>query len=75
MLTVEYEPDNVVEINLDREGLQELLAILHRLTPGDHEHLMTPSWGGYPLSEEFPNGDLVPVHKVTIQWLEEGESP
>lgn len=73
VLTVEYRPENVVEIKLDADGRVELIAILEKLTPGDHEHLMTPSWGGYPdqLTEEFPNSDLVSVHKVTIQWVDE----
>jgi hypothetical protein len=70
MLTFEYGPDNCVEIGVDAQGIQDLLEILQRLSPGDHEHLLTESWGGYPLSEEFPNADLVPIHKVTIQWYE-----
>jgi hypothetical protein len=71
MLTFEYGPDNVVEINLDATGLRDLIDVLSRLTPGDHEHLSTPSWGGHTLTEHFPNPDLVPVHQVTIQLSED----
>lgn len=65
-LTFEYGPANVLEITLDPDGLEELKEVLARLTVGDHEHLFTPSWGGYPLTEDFPNPDLEPIHQVTI---------
>ena len=70
MLTFEYGPNGVVEINLDAQGIQDLMSILRMLEPGDHEHLFTDAWGGYPLTEEFPNTDLVPIHKVTIQYID-----
>jgi hypothetical protein len=54
MLTFEYEPDGVLEINVDAQGVRDLVDILARLQPGDHEHLSTASWGGYPLTEDFP---------------------
>jgi hypothetical protein len=76
MLTFEYEPDNVLEVTLDAEGLQDLLLALSRLRPGDHEHLFTPAWGAYPLTEDFPNPDLTPIHKVTLTLVsDEGEAP
>jgi len=68
MLTIQYEPDGVVEVTVDRAGLEELMGVLRRLSPGDHEHLLTSSWGGYPLTEEFPRPTLIPVHKLTISW-------
>jgi len=71
MLTFEYEPDNVLEVTLDAEGLADLLLALSRLKPGDHEHLFTPAWGAYPLTEDFPNRDLVPIHKVTVSFVAE----
>lgn len=70
MLTFEYGPDNCVEITVDDRGAKDLVSILERLTPGDHEHLLTEAWGGFPLTENFPNSDFVPVHKVTIHWAE-----
>lgn len=75
MLTIEYEPDGVLEINVDAQGVEDLMYILRQLEPGDHEHLMTESWGGHPLTEEFPNPDLVPIHKVTIQYADAEPQP
>jgi hypothetical protein len=73
MLTFECG-EGIVEVNLDASGLEDLLRVLERLRPGDHEHLFTPSWGGYPLTEDFANGDLVPVHQVTIQLIDPGRA-
>jgi hypothetical protein len=36
MLTFEYEPDNMLEVTLDAEGLEDLLLAVSRLKPGDH---------------------------------------
>ena len=71
MLTFEYEPDSVLEVTFDADGLRELLDMLGKLTAGDHEHLFTEPWGGYQLSEDFPNPDLIPVHKVTLNFVGE----
>ena len=71
MLTFEYEPDNMLEVTLDAEGLEDLLLALSRLRPGDHHHLFTPAWGAYPLTEDFPNLDLIPIHKVTVSFVGE----
>jgi hypothetical protein len=62
----------VVELNLDDVGRRTLIEILARLEPGDHEHLFSESWGGHGLTEEFPNRDLTPVHKLTIQLVATG---
>jgi hypothetical protein len=69
LLTVECG-DGLVEVNVDAEGIAELISVLRRLAPGDHDHLFTGSWGGWQLTEEFPNTDLAPVHKLTIQFVE-----
>lgn len=45
MLTFEVDGGDAVEVNFDAAGRDELLRILTRLVPGDHEHLLTPSWG------------------------------
>jgi len=75
MLTFEYGPNGVVEIAVDQDGIDDLIRVLRRLPPGDHEHLMTPSWGGYPLTEEFPNPDLTPIHQVNISHVASGGFP
>ena len=46
MLTIQHEADNVLEIFCDVEGRDRLVELLGRLDVGDHDHLMTPSWGG-----------------------------
>lgn len=68
MFTVEIgkEPD-VVDITLDDEGIDDLIRRLTRLRgKRDHEHLMTPSWGGYELSETRNTAESVLVHQVNI---------
>ena len=69
MLTIQYEADNVLEIFCDDEGRDRLVEVLGRLSVGDHDHLMTPAWGGYEISEEFPVAGLTPIHKVTISLV------
>jgi hypothetical protein len=71
MLTFQVDGTDVVEVNFDAEGRDQLLRILTRLVPGDHEHLFTPSWGAGPLTEDFPNPDLSPVHKLSFQWIDD----
>ena len=71
MLTFEVDEGDVIEVNFDAKGREELIRVLTRLVPGDHEHLMTPSWGGDTLTEDFPNSDLTPVHQVNLQWIDE----
>jgi hypothetical protein len=70
MLTFECDPQGALEITVDADGLAEFLSILGRLEPGDHDHLSTPSWGAYPLTEEFPNDWPIPVHQVTIRHVD-----
>jgi hypothetical protein len=71
MLTFEVDGGDVIEVNFDAEGRDELIRVLTRLVPGDHEHLMTPGWGGDTLTEGFPNAEISRVHKVTFQWVDE----
>lgn len=70
MLTIEYDAPGVLEVTVDAQGVEELMHILRKIEPGDHEHLLTASWGGYPLTEEFPHLGLEPIHKVTIEYAE-----
>jgi hypothetical protein len=55
LLTVEYDGEGIVELHLDEEGLDLLvdrLMKLRRHNEPEHDHLMTPSWAGWELTEE-----------------------
>lgn len=68
MLTFEItEEGDEIEIHGDREGLVSLLrAISTVLESGDHDHLMSPSWGGKELAEEKQGETNDLVNKVSI---------
>ncbi len=69
LLTVEYDNKGAVEIYFDREGLAFLIEKLSRLREhGGHDHLMTPSWAGYELTEEKqnPENDLINHLCITL---------
>ena len=54
-LTVENDKEGKVEIYMDVEGLDLLIDRLKKLrrhSEGDHDHLMTPSWAGWELTED-----------------------
>lgn len=61
-------PD-VVEIHLDRAGLEALLAQLAFIKSGntEHVHLMSEAWGGTHLENEAATGDGSPVQHLKIQ--------
>ena len=73
MLTFEYEEEHgTLEIVCDEEGRDLLRRYIDWLKlPGDHEHLMTPSWSGSELTEELqstaPGRKL--IHMVTIHLV------
>lgn len=73
-LTFEVDPDGALEVTFDEAGRQQLLSLLERMPPGEHDHLWTPSWGGdqvpelLSLSEEFSNPELTPIHKVSLRF-------
>lgn len=75
MLTFEFDPAGSLEVTCDEAGRIQLVSVLQRLVVGDHEHLSTPGWGGYTLTESFPNPDLVPIHQVTIQVVSSEDLP
>lgn len=55
MLTIEYNKnDKIVEIHFDEEGIAMLINELEKLNKKKegHFHFMTPSWGGFELSEK-----------------------
>jgi hypothetical protein len=60
-------PDEL-EIYMDREGLDSLLAQLHFLKDGriDHVHLMSESWGGTHLSDEPQSTNGIVMRHVKI---------
>lgn len=69
VLTVEAEPDRVV-VYADPAGLRHLVSRLERLLEtagpgGDHDHLMTPDWGGTDLTSA-PGGGGPVVHHVKV---------
>jgi len=61
-----------IEIHANEPGLQDLIEILLKLKnslpvkSSEHEHLMTPSWGGMELTEEKQSKDSTLINKVTI---------
>lgn len=73
MLTFECDTDReVVQVHVNREGLDYLIAVLARLrdlpTP-EHVHLMTLDWGGGELSSEkqSPESSLI-KHVKLCKW-------
>ena len=56
LLTVEYDKEGKTEIYMDAQGLELLIERLNKLKrhieKGEHDHLMTPSWSGWELTEE-----------------------
>ena len=54
MLTFELtNEEDELEVHFDEEGARQLVqAIQIALSSGDHQHLMTPAWGGAELTEE-----------------------
>lgn len=73
LLTFEIAADtDAIEIHADRQGLQDLIDKLLRLKnslpskTSEHDHLMTPSWGGTELTEEKQGRESTLINKVTI---------
>lgn len=60
------EPPNELEVFLDRDGLETLIAQLRFLQDGksDHVHLMSESWGGSELCDKTQVPDNLPIHHV-----------
>lgn len=60
-----------LDIHLNEEGLSRLIELLLRFKKHgyQHEHMMTPSWGGNELSEEQQALDSSLLNKVTFhKW-------
>lgn len=69
LLTFELTEDgSQLEIHGNEEGLRDLTNVLSRvLTTGDHDHLMTPAWGGTELTEEKQGEKNALINMVTIR--------
>ena len=68
MLTFEVVGDSELEIHGDAKGLESLMRTLSRvLETKEHEHLMTPAWGGNELGENAQRADAQLINKVTIR--------
>lgn len=61
-----------IVILLDSEGIKELKKYLDHLEnkTDTHYHLMTPSWGGYELSEKYFS-DMEIINQVRHQHIPE----
>lgn len=76
-ISVEIKPDPKkekdpceVEIFLDQEGLDYFIREVQRLRqPGDHFHMMTPSWGMDDLSEERQINESILAHHLKITLI------
>lgn len=70
LLTFEVNEDcDQIEIHGNQEGFLELIEALNRVMSGSqHEHLMTPAWGGIELSEERQGEAGRLINKVTVHF-------
>jgi hypothetical protein len=78
MITVEIgmsylgQPNEIVEIYLDKTGLDELQKRLKLLTEGktDHLDLMSESWGPGDLSQKLHGSENTLAHYLKITLTE-----
>lgn len=73
MLSFEWDAhSDQLEIHADKEGLDQLLLLLTRLSNCDDEeniHLMTEDWGGSELSNQKQNESSILVNHVKVfKW-------
>lgn len=67
MLSFEQTQDGTIEIFMDDTGKKFLLAVVGRIrNNGDHEHLMTISWGAGELDEVTHDPKNTIINMVTI---------
>ncbi len=68
LLTFELSGDgSELHIHGDASGLRELVRALERvITTREHDHLMTPSWGGAELTEQPQGQGTRLVHSVVV---------
>jgi hypothetical protein len=68
MLTFELANDkDELEIHCDKKGLKDFIQILSKvLEKGEHEHLMSPSWGGTELSHDKQGENNILLNHVKV---------
>jgi len=70
LLSVECDASReVVELHMDRRGLEYLIDVLTRLqhaSPPEHLHLMSPEWGGDGLTGLPQNPDYVAAKHLKV---------
>jgi len=78
LLSFEKESDDEILIHGDEKGLLYLQGAIEKLIKNtkeghfEHEHLMTPDWGGYELSSKGKGGDK--IHHVKL-YCWKGKQP
>jgi hypothetical protein len=71
LLTVETDGSGSVEVHVDEAGLDLLLdrlVKLRRHEKPDHDHLATPAWAGWELSERTQNKDNEIINLLTVYF-------
>jgi hypothetical protein len=71
LLTFELDKEfEQIDVHFDEVGLEQLILILQNLRGvSDHDHMMTPSWGGDQLSDEPQSDQTKLINKVTLhKW-------
>jgi hypothetical protein len=63
-LSIDYEPDSVLNLVCDAEGANFLLKSIEKLRNGGHDHLMTEERGGWELTAPEVAAPAIPIH----QW-------
>lgn len=73
ILTFELSDDNLqLFVCGNKEGLESLINSIEKVIKyNDHDHLMTPSWAGYELTEERQVENTKLMNKVTISIIKD----
>ena len=70
VLTFELNPDDdEIDIHGNEQGFLEFIEAINRvLSSSQHDHLMTPDWGGSELTNEKQSETSKLINKVTIHF-------
>lgn len=77
VFTIELDQQGeTVELHLNKKGAEFLRGVLNKLIENkvnEHEHLMSPDWGGDELSSEKQNlsDDIKLIHQLKILYSKE----
>jgi hypothetical protein len=71
ILSFELDPERQeIQIRCNKEGIEDLIhylqTILNSKNYADHDHWMTPSWGGNELTEDKYDNKNNLIHKVSV---------